>query len=223
MARHARLTARRPGHRLPWLVVGLGTVLAAAGLLLDRAEMAALAYPPIPTPTISVPPPERTAPEFSPIPAATPLRLLVPALGIDAPIEVYTDAMVTAAGGWIDPTTHDVVSWWEGGGTPASPAENTVYLYGHVSRFEAVFNDIHIVEPGTIVTIVTEAGSIDYAVEEVLEPILKDALPDDPRVNAVVPGRLVLIGCHREVDQGRRPTTHNVVVIAQQVVADASH
>jgi sortase (surface protein transpeptidase) len=92
-----------------------------------------------------------------------------------------------------------------------------VYLYGHVSRNEAVFNDLHTLTPGSEVTVVTGAGEIVYEVQEVLEPIAKDDLPDDARVNAVVPGRLVLIGCHREPDQGRRPTTHNVVVIAQQV------
>ncbi|WP_165350388.1 class F sortase [Xylanimonas protaetiae] len=161
------------------------------------------------------PEPEVEAPLV--VPAATPVRVLIPAIGVDAPIEVYTDAMVAAADGWIDPTTHDVVSWWQGGGTPSSDPDNTVYLYGHVSRLEAVFNYLHSVVPGTEVTVVTEAGEIVYVVQEVLEPVGKEALPDDPRINAQVPGRLVLIGCYREPDQGRRRTTHNIVVIAHQV------
>ncbi|GAB2470713.1 class F sortase [Xylanimonas ulmi] len=209
--------ARRRGSLIALLIVGIVAVgIAVVELTLNRGvEAEPVATPPavVATPTPSHEPVE----EPEPIHAATPLELHIPSLSVHAEIEVFTDAMVAAGDGWIDPTTADIVSWWQGGGTPSFPAENTVYLYGHVSRLPAVFNDLHTVEPGALITVMTEAGSIDYDVEKVLEPILMTALPDDPRVNAAVPGRLVLIGCYREEDQGRRPTTHNLVVIAQQV------
>ncbi|WP_162616437.1 class F sortase [Xylanimonas allomyrinae] len=197
----------------------MGVALTTAGSTATWADLRADAAPLDSSVKVVPPPPQlpEPDPEPEPVPAATPIRVLIPAIGVDAPIEVYTDEMVAAANGWIDPSTADVVSWWQGGGTPSSNPDNTVYLYGHVSRLEAVFNHLHTVTPGTVVTVVTEAGEIHYEVQEILEPVSKEALPYDERINEAVPGRLVIIGCFREPDQGRRPTTHNTVVIAHQI------
>jgi len=147
----------------------------------------------------------------------TPVEIRIPSVGIDAPVTPYTDAMVEAAGGWVDPTSSHAAAWWTGGGTPDPDPTNTVYVYGHVSRVPAVFNRLHTLAPGATVRLVTARGTITYRVSEVLPPVRKVDLPSDPRVNAVAPGRLVLIGCYRAPDQGTRPTTRNTVVIAEQV------
>ena len=146
---------------------------------------------------------------------STPVAIEIPTAGIDAGVEEYTDAQVRAAGGWVDPVHRDVVAWWSGGGTPANPADNTVYLYGHVSARPAVFNELAGVAVGDEVVLTTATGVLTYQVTSVLPPVPKWELPDVPEVAAVVPGRLVLIGCHREPDQGTRPTTANTVVIAE--------
>jgi hypothetical protein len=151
------------------------------------------------------------------VPPAPPTRVAIPDLGLDAAVEEYTDAMVAAADGWVDPPHRDVVAWWSGGGTPADPADNTVYLYGHVSRLDAVFNRLAEAIPGQEVVVTTGAGTLTYRVTEVLPPVLKEDLPTTPAVTDAVPGRLVLIGCHREPDQGTRPTTSNTVVVAEAV------
>lgn len=150
------------------------------------------------------------------IPLAVPTHLAVPALGIDADVEEYTDAQVAAAGGWVNPAHRDVVAWWSGGGTPGKPADNTVYLYGHVSSKPAVFNALADVTVGDTIDVTTSAGTLTYRVTDILPPVLKNDLPDLPDVAAAVPGRLVLIGCHRDENQGTKPTTRNLVVIAQQ-------
>mgnify|MGYP003888228957 CR=1 FL=1 len=151
------------------------------------------------------------------LPRAAPVRLEISAAGIDAAIEEYSDADVADNDGWVDPPSRDIVAWWSGGGTPGEPADNTVYLYGHVAQGAAVFNAINELAPGDDIIVTTEAGTIHYAVVEVLEPIDKEELPFDPIVAEATPGRLVLIGCHRAPGQGSRPTTHNLVVIASQV------
>jgi LPXTG-site transpeptidase (sortase) family protein len=124
--------------------------------------------------------------------------------------------MVAAADGWVEPPHRDTVAWWSGGGWPADPADNTVYLYGHVSRIEAVFNRLAEAQVGDAVSVTTAAGTLTYRVTEVLPPVAKKDLPSVPEVAAAVPGRLVMIGCHRDPDQGTRPTTSNTVVIAEQ-------
>ncbi len=147
---------------------------------------------------------------------APPTHLSVPDIGIDADVEEYTDAQVAAAGGWVDPVHRHVVAWWSGGGTPGLPADNTVYLYGHVSASPAVFNPLASAAVGDVIELTTASGVLTYRVTEVLPPILKADLPDVPEVAEASPGRLVLIGCHRDADQGSRPTTKNTVVIAEQ-------
>lgn len=164
-----------------------------------------------PSPSPTETPSDRT------VPRAAPTRLSIPSVGIDAPIEEYTDADVVAHDGWVDPPSRDKVAWWSGGGTPGDPADNTVYLYGHVSYLEAVFNSLDAVTPGDEIAVTTEAGLLTYLVTDVLEPIAKSDLPLDATIAQAVPGRLILIGCYRPPDQGTQPTTHNLVVVARQV------
>lgn len=170
---------------------------------------------PAPPATSSSLMPEAVEPVHASVPPSVPTAVAVPGLGISAPVEEYTDAMVEAADGWVDPPRRDTVAWWSGGGTPADPADNTVYLYGHVSRLPAAFNGLTEAELGDEVILTTEAGTLTYNVTEVLPPIVKEELPNTAAVTDAVPGRLVLIGCHREPDQGIRPTTRNTVVIAE--------
>jgi len=225
---------RAPGLWVRVLVVAAGTLLVVGGAAGPRQHSAAgpTEAPVTVTPTSPTSPPVEQSqapavpsatPAPVPDPAApppadpwTPLTLAIPAVGVDAPVEEYTDAMVRANDGWVDPPRRDAVAWWSGGGTPGRPADNTIYLYGHVSRLSAVFNEVPHLVPGDLISLTTPRGSIDYRVEQVLPPIPKESLPDDPTVNVALPGRLILIGCHREEDQAG-PTTSNVVVVAQQI------
>lgn len=231
--------ARERGVRLRPGVAALGGLTVAGLLLCSAASIAprddaartfvVSARPELdkhlpPAPVVAAAEPSPTASptsEARPVEDAAgawePTSIEVPAARIDAAVDPYTDEMVEAADGWVDPPDRDVVAWWTGGGTPGRPADNTVYLYGHVGLTAAVFNDLDEVGPGSNIMVTTPSGTIEYEVEDVLPPILKSELPNDPRVTAAVPGRLVLVGCHREPDQGYRPTTSNLVVIAQQV------
>lgn len=197
--------------------------IAAAALLTSCAApvapappAAVTAGPAAETPAAGTGP---SAPPSAPrteVPLAAPIHVTIRALRIDADVEEYTDAQVAASGGWVNPVHRDVVAWWSGGGTPGQPADNTVYLYGHVSASPAVFNTLAEAAVGDVIELTTGSGVLTYHVTQVLPPVLKADLPDVPQVAEVSPGRLVLIGCHRDADQGRRPTTKNTVVIAEQ-------
>lgn len=205
------------------LVLGAAVWVQVAGA---RSSAATTGPTTSPGPTSTAPtahapiPPSSPAPSFTPRPTvalSAPQRIEVATIGLDAPVEEYTDAMVEAANGWVDPPRRDTVAWWSGGGTPGDPADNTVYLYGHVSQREAVFNHIAELRSGDTIALTTATGTLRYEVVELLPPMLKEHLPTTPEITQATPGRLVLVGCHRDPDQGSRPTTRNTVVIAQQV------
>lgn len=209
------------------LAVAAALVVGGAGaLVVEQVVGADVAVPQVVRTVVAVE--KRTAPRtrrrdaITTVQASAPENLSIEAVGIEAPVTAYTDADVAANDGWVDPPEIDAVSWWAGGGTPGSAATNTVYLYGHVSHLDAVFNRLRDTQVGETVTLTTATGTLEYAVVEVLEPIAKEDLPSDARVTAAVPGRLVLIGCYRGPDQGARPTTHNTVVLAQLVAASAA-
>ena len=200
------------------VAVLIGLSSACAGHPSAASTEASLSVPSVAAmPKQAVPPPTPSPTPTIRVPLAAPTHISIPGVHIDADVEEYTDAQVKAAGGVVNPVHRDTVAWWSGGGTPGDPADNTVYLYGHVARTTAVFNPLASVQVGQTITVTTAAGTLTYAVTAILPPILKKDLPTDPDVTASVPGRLVLIGCHRDPDQGTRPTTKNTVVIAQQV------
>ncbi|MDF2092986.1 class F sortase [Knoellia sp. 3-2P3] len=147
------------------------------------------------------------------VPQSPPTVVEAPSIALRATVSPYTAAEVAANGGAVEPTTLWTVSWWTGGGTPGSHADNTVYLYGHTWREPAVFNRIKELEKGASVFLATRTGRLEYVVEGTFT-VAKQALDDHPAVRAARPGRLVLIGCYRETGL-EDDTTHNVVVTAQ--------
>lgn len=153
------------------------------------------------------------------VPQSPPVRIDVPQIDLTASIEPYTAADVAAAGGAVRPPDLWTVSWWTGGGTPGTDADNTVYLYGHTWREPAVLNRVGELVAGDEIVVTTVEGRLTYTVEDVFT-VDKPELPDNPAVTAVVPGRLLLIGCHRETGD-EQTTTRNVVVQARLTAGQA--
>lgn len=146
------------------------------------------------------------------VPQSPPARIDVPAIDLSARVEPYTSEDVAAAGGAVRPPDLWTISWWTGGGTPGTDSDNTVYLYGHTWREPAVLNRVGELDPGDEIVVTTAGGRLTYTVEDVFT-VDKPELPDSPGVAEAVPGRLLLIGCHRETGD-ERTTTRNVVVRA---------
>lgn len=204
------------------LVLG-GVSLAAAGAASDLSPQSAATRGGVaPPPLVSAPPrvqvtttPTSSLSVVPHVPASPPLLVEAPSIGLRAEVAPYTDEDVASAGGAVRPPDLWTVSWWTGGGTPGTDADNTVYLYGHTWREPAVFNGVKDLVPGDSVVVTTQTGRVTYRVERSFL-VDKPELPDNPAVTEVVAGRLLLLGCYRETGD-ERSTTQNVVVVAQAV------
>ncbi len=154
------------------------------------------------------------------VPMAPPTRLVLPAAGIDGPVEEYTAAEAEAEGG-VNPAALDTISWYSGipNPMPGSDAANTVYIFGHSWIEPAVFNGLKALHAGDRATITTTAGELVYEVDEIIT-MAKPDFTQDARVTAVVPGRLALVTCYRP--PGWDPSSHapdNTVVFLHLVEA----
>lgn len=146
------------------------------------------------------------------IEASPPHSIEIPEISVEAQTEVYTSEMVEENDG-VYPSDPFAVSWWNGGGSPGSEADNTVYLYGHTSSNPAVFNRLKELDLEDEVYVTTEFGRVRYVVDDMFT-VAKPDLGADSRVSTVVPGRLVLVGCWRKTGK-ELTTTRNIVVTAQ--------
>ncbi len=143
-----------------------------------------------------------------------PIRVQVPAVGLDAAV-----VPITPAGGELDPPRLDRAYWIESYGSPGPDATNTVYLAGHsIDRGAAVFDPLFdqerqtaLVKSGDEVTITTDAGAVTYVVDET-QRYPKSELANEAEVWRIVPGRLVLITCFQRNGGGQ--STDNLVVYA---------
>ena len=184
-----------------------------------------------PTPSATTPSVTSAPPTVSPtpdslignVPVAAPTRLVLPAAGIDGPVEEYTAADAEAEGG-VNPAALDTISWYSGvpNPMPGSDASNTVYIFGHSWIEPAVFNGLKDLHAGDRATITTSSGELVYAVDEVIT-MAKPDFTQDARVTAVVPGRLALVTCYRP--PGWDPSSHapdNTVVFLHLVEAHAA-
>lgn len=180
-----------------------------------------------------------------------PTHLQVPAIGVNAVVESYTIAQAQAGvdgvtgkpcyvDGFItciDPPSKDIVSMQVGGvggvvngAMPATHAAGTVYLYGHAVTYgKGVFQDLSTLTAGEQATITTEAGTLQYVVQQVVRiPKRQFRCPDathpadqfTPIICDQVSGRLLLVSCDHQagaqlVNGGY--ATDNTVAILQLV------
>jgi hypothetical protein len=150
-------------------------------------------------------------PAAPPVSAAAPLRLRVPAAGIDAVVgAVAADAGVLAAPA--DPTT---AGWFSGG--PAPGEAGPAVLAGHVdwAGSPAVFAARRTVVPGDDVVVQRADGTtVRFAVTRVLQ-VPKDAFPTAEVYGPTPDAQLRLITCGGVFDRAAASYTDNVIVFAR--------
>ncbi len=116
------------------------------------------------------------APTVTPSPTATPTpviypptRIVIPSIGVDAPVVLAT-SHITDAGGVVhqvwDVPEASFAGWHEGSATLA-PMGNTV-INGHNWPQNAVFRNLHLVQPGEPITLYSNDTPFFYEVAEVL-------------------------------------------------------
>jgi LPXTG-site transpeptidase (sortase) family protein len=144
-------------------------------------------------------------------PALSPEVVVVPALGVEAPVS----PIQTADGVLTPPSDPLQVGWWSGGARPGA-RQGAAVVTGHtVHTGGGAFDDLETLTPGDRVVVRSGADTLAYRVDTV-EVMGRDELAR--RSGEVFgqsgPGRLVLITCEDWDGAGYRS---NAVVTAQPV------
>lgn len=202
---------------LPWIAIALGLVLVAWGLgtasrtvpAEGAPDLGALpahgpalpvprARPVTPSATVSTPPPGR------------PVSLIIPALGVQAPI----DRVEAADGSLQVPDDPSRVGWWRDGPAPGA-ASGSALIAGHVdtaAQGPGALFQLEQLRPGDTVSVLTTSGEIRY----VVAALRAYAKPDLPPTLADSTGspRLSIVSCGGPFDRVHRSYLENIVVYA---------
>ena len=160
--------------------------------------------------TTSSPAPSRTSTVSRKHPAkGRPDRILVPELGIDAPV-IGIDVVDSVL---LPPDDPQVLGWWQYGAQPGARFGSALITGHTVSSGGGAFDDLETLEAGDDVRIRTDAGVIPYEVTAVHIFRKAGLARHAARVfNQERPGRLVLITCE---DWNGSVYLSNAVVFAQ--------
>jgi hypothetical protein len=145
---------------------------------------------------------------------ADPVRLRLPAAGIDAP--VVPVAVETSTGGMQIPENVDSVGWYTPNPPPGAPEGATV-LSGHVdsrAQGRGAFFTLEQTEPGDVVTVDLADGTARDFEVVARRRYTKDELPAREIFATAGPPQLVLITCGGAFDSIDRHYQDNVVVYA---------
>ncbi|GAA3175578.1 hypothetical protein GCM10010531_31530 [Blastococcus jejuensis] len=197
-------------------LLALGRV-RALGALPAVVALAVALVPVLPAPTPAARPvtlaaaaaPEPLAPD---LPA--PVRLLVPAAGVDAALGPVG---IDATGGLAAPRDPARAGWFAGGPTPGG--NGPAVVAGHVdwAGAPAVFSRLGTLLPGDGIAVERADGSVARFTVTRVERVAKDAFPT-AAVYGPTPGpELRLVTCGGEFDRAAGSYLDNVVVFATAV------
>jgi LPXTG-site transpeptidase (sortase) family protein len=169
----------------------------------------------IPSPGISLADPNPgTGSLFEPLAAPSrPDRLVVPEIGLDAPIipiEIDPDGVLSP------PADVDVVGWWKRSARPGSTSGQTLVTGHTVHTGGGVMNELGDIRPGELIQIETSRGTVDYEATKIFvytkAQLAKHAqqLFTQKRDNI----RLVLVTC---TGWTGHDYTSNIIVFADQL------
>ncbi|WP_240157687.1 class F sortase [Pseudonocardia broussonetiae] len=147
-----------------------------------------------------------------PAPAARPVGLTVPAIGLAEPALV--DLGIAGDGRLQAPEDFSRVGWYTGGVAPGDPGP--AVLVGHVDswRGPAVFFRIRELTPGAEVLVPREDGSTARFVVDAVEQYPKDGFPTERVYGPTADAQLRLITCGGSFDRAARSYRDNIVVYA---------
>ena len=207
MTRYPRVGRRGP----VWLAAAAALVASACGGGGDPGGPAA-AEPPTTTTMTTAPPP--TGP---PLPvdagAAPPVRVVIPRIGVDAPVVALG---LDAAGALEAPHTAADAGWWQAGPEPGE--RGPAVIAGHVDsrRHPAVFFRLRELVAGDTVDVVRADGTTASFVVERREQHAKAAFPTAAVYGATAGSTLRLITCGGVFDRATRLYVDNVIVFASR-------
>ncbi|WP_052665473.1 class F sortase [Nitriliruptor alkaliphilus] len=141
--------------------------------------------------------------------APVPVRLRVPALGIDA---VLAELGLRGDGTLGVPDDAMVPGWWAGGSAPGE--RGPAVIVGHVDSHvgDGIFRHLDRLEPGDVVVIDREDGTRAHFRAAFTEVHRKDAFPTTRVYGATSTPQLRLITCGGDFDRDQRSYEDNVIV-----------
>jgi sortase (surface protein transpeptidase) len=196
--------------------VGAAPRVALAGALLVLLVGCGAPAADTPSSSASATPPTVTAAPVDGTTSSPPVRLLIPAIGVDSDL---MELGLQADGSLEVPPTGFPAGWFTG--APAPGATGPAVLAGHVDweGSPGVFYDLRLLEPADEITVTrTDGSSVVFAVTSV-EQFDKDAFPTAAVYGELDHPGLRLITCGGAFDRGARSYTDNIVVFADLVPA----
>ena len=170
---------------------------------------------PSPTPPPTPPPSPPPAPTETPVPrVGLPVRLKIPAIGVDAAVEYVG---LTPDGAMDVPKDYDNTAWYQLGPRPGEPG-NAV-IAGHVDSAEkgpVVFWDLRELLAGDRIIVVGDDGVERAFVVTASASYNRTELPLDRVFGAASGARLNLITCDGVFDEQRREYDKNLVVYTRR-------
>jgi LPXTG-site transpeptidase (sortase) family protein len=206
------------------ILAGTGAVLMVGGITAAVLAGSQNGYRPPSLPVTSpkvAPAVLPQAPPSAPPPAATvarsvPVRVSIPAIGVDAPvIPEGTDS--TGALETPPLTEQNVTGWWDGGYTPGQ--DGPAVIVGHVDSAAAgplVFWHLGELKPGdTVATTLADGDTVWFTVTA-LQDVSKTAFPTQAVYGPTTGPTLRLITCGGAFDYATGHYVDNLIVYASQ-------
>ncbi|MFE3381456.1 class F sortase [Streptomyces anulatus] len=143
--------------------------------------------------------------------AAPPVRIRIPAIGIDQPL---TGLRVQQDGRLGVPDDPGDIGWWSDGPRPGAPG--AAVIVGHVDSATGpgAFHGLSTLDPGDHVTLMGDDRSAITFTVRALRQYGKDAFPDSRVYATSGPPALHLITCTGSYDSSRGEYRDNLVVYA---------
>jgi hypothetical protein len=161
--------------------------------------------------------PEATPPAVTPLPAADPVRLDIPALGVSS--DLLTLGLNPDGTLEVPPLSRDSRAGWYRG-SPAPGALGPSVLLGHVDSAEygpGIFFRLGALQPGDTVTVTrTDSMAATFRVDRVVS-YPKDEFPTLEVYGNTDDSQLRLITCGGDFDPAARSYVDNIVVYASLV------
>jgi hypothetical protein len=144
---------------------------------------------------------------------AAPVRLVVPAVGIDAPVDPVG---VTPDGLLQLPDDVHRVGWYRFGPATGQPQGSAV-LAGHVDGWDqglGALGRLRAVQPGQRIAVTDAAGRVTDWRVVTRQLVVKQQVPLAELFTRTGPARLVLVTCGGPFDERLRSYEDNLVVVA---------
>ncbi|MFC9131948.1 class F sortase [Streptomyces sp. NPDC057099] len=143
--------------------------------------------------------------------AAPPIRIRIPAIGLDQPL---TGLRVQQDGRLEVPRSPSQIGWWSDGPRPGDPGAAVVVGHVDSTTGPGAFHGLSTLRPGDKVTLARDdRSSITFTVQA-LRQYEKDTLPNSQVYATTGPPALHLITCSGTYDRARSEYRDNLVVYA---------